>query len=97
MRERVLHRLALVERRLVQGRDMALARALVQHGYSHSSVLHGPHSHRATSAAKQDSQYDRGQYENVYITLALNVWSFWDRYSSLLWSGFPLLYPHSKV
>ncbi len=31
------------------------------------------------------------------LTLALNVWSFCERYSSLLCSGAPLLYPHSKV
>ncbi len=33
----------------------------------------------------------------IPLTLALKVWSFWLRYSSLKWCGLPLRYPHSKT
>ena len=32
-----------------------------------------------------------GFHSALILTLALKVWSFWLRYSSLLWWGFPLL------
>ena len=66
-----------------------LALCTHHHGYSRNSARHGLHRHHATSPEK-----GKGSFlflDELLLTLALNVWSFCERYSSLLWSGFPLL------
>ena len=68
------------ERRLARGGRAPCSR---RRGCSHSSALRDHRRNRATSAEIQVG-INLTSFPTLSFTFALNVWSFWLRYSSLL-------------